>query len=114
MERNKDQNPGADNTYCRESFIFYRSFYEAIRPLPRDVQAEVYTAIMEYALYGTPPQDPKPITASVFALVKPLIDRNTARFLNGRKGGRTPAPRPEKAAPARASTTRAPRPKTAT
>ena len=36
----------------RESFVFYRSFYDAIKDLPRDVQGEIYTAIMEYSLYG--------------------------------------------------------------
>ena len=33
----------------RESFIFYRSFYEAIKCMPQDVQAEIYPAICEYA-----------------------------------------------------------------
>ena len=37
----------------RESFIFYRSFYEAIKCMPQDVQAEIYPAICEYALFGT-------------------------------------------------------------
>ncbi|MDR1089911.1 MAG: DUF6291 domain-containing protein, partial [Prevotella sp.] len=36
----------------RDSFIFYRSFYEAIENLPRDIQGEIYTAIMEYSLNG--------------------------------------------------------------
>ncbi len=34
----------------RESFIFYRSFYEAIRDLPDAIRLEVFTAITEYAL----------------------------------------------------------------
>ena len=72
----------------RESFTFYRSYYEAIKNHPRDVQYEIYTAIMEYALYGNLPENPKPITASVFALVRPMIDANTARYVNGKKGGR--------------------------
>lgn len=72
----------------RESFIFYRSFYDAIKDLPRDVQGEIYTAIMEYSLYGKETESLKPIARSVFTLMKPQIDVNNKRFENGRKGGR--------------------------
>ncbi len=72
----------------RDSFIFYKSFYEAIRDLPKDIRLEVYTAIMEYALYGRQPDDLKPFARGIFTLVKPNIDVNTVRFENGMKGGR--------------------------
>lgn len=72
----------------RDSFIFYRSFYEAIRDLPRDIRLEVYTAIMEYALYGRQPESLKPFAKGIFTLIKPNIDVNTIRFENGKKGGR--------------------------
>ena len=73
----------------RNSFVFYRSFYEAIRELPRDVQGEVYSAIMEYGLNGEcRTEQLKPIARSVFILIKPLIDKNNARYGNGCKGGR--------------------------
>lgn len=72
----------------RDSFIFYRSFYEAIRDLPADVQAAIYTAIMEYSLYGIEAANLKPIAKSVFILIKPQIDANKQRFENGKKGGR--------------------------
>lgn len=72
----------------RDSFVFYRSFYEAIKDLPRDVQGEVYTAIMEYGLNGITTEDLKPIARSIFTLIKPLIDRNNAKYENGKKGGR--------------------------
>lgn len=72
----------------RDSFIFYRSFYEAIKDLPRDIRLEVYTAIMEYALYGRPPQALKPFAAGIFTLIKPNIDVNTIRYESGKKGGR--------------------------
>ncbi len=73
-----------------ESFIFYRSFYDAIRPLPKDVQGEIYTAVMEYALYGSLPPALKPIANSVFTLVRPIIDANRNRRDNGKAGGRPP------------------------
>lgn len=67
--------------FMRDSFIFYRSFYEAIRDLPRDIQGEIYTAIMEYGLYGNETESLKPIARSIFMLVKHYIDRQ------GRQGG---------------------------
>lgn len=70
----------------RESFVFYRSFYDAIKDLPRDVQGEIYTAIMEYSLYGKETENLKPIARSVFTLMKPQIDVNNKRFENGKKG----------------------------
>ena len=72
----------------RDSFIFYRSFYEAIKDLPRDIQGEIYTAIMEYGLYGNEIDSLKPIARSIFTLIKPQIDVNNKRFENGKKGGR--------------------------
>lgn len=72
----------------RDSFLFYRSFYEALKDLPKDIQVEVYTAIMEYALYGKLPEKMKPFANSVFTLVKPILDTNLQRYENGKKGGR--------------------------
>ena len=34
----------------RDTMIFYRSFYEAIKELPFDKQGEVYNAIFSYGL----------------------------------------------------------------
>lgn len=72
----------------RDSFIFYRSFYESVKDLPKDIRLEVYTAIIEYALDGRLPEGLKPFAKGIFTLVKPNIDVNTARFENGKKGGR--------------------------
>jgi hypothetical protein len=72
----------------RESFIFYRSFYEAIKCMPTDVQAEIYPAICEYALFGKLPKNLSEVAKGMFTLIKPNIDVNTARFENGKKGGR--------------------------
>lgn len=80
----------------KESFVFYRSFYEAICELPRDVQGEIYTAIMEYGLNGRETECLKPIARSIFMLIKPQIEANRQRYENGKKGGR---PRKEKTDP---------------
>lgn len=72
----------------RESFIFYRSFYEAIKEMPRDIQGEIYTAIMEYSLYGKETENLKQIAKAVFTLIKPQLDANLTRYESGKKGGR--------------------------
>lgn len=72
----------------RESFVFYRSFYEGIKELPRDIQGEVLTAIIEYGLYGETTENPKPIAGAILKLVIPQIEANNKRYNNGKKGGR--------------------------
>ncbi|MDE6276847.1 MAG: hypothetical protein K2M06_01925 [Muribaculaceae bacterium] len=90
----------------RDSFIFYKSFYEAIADLPKDIKLEVLTAIIEYALYGRSPENLKPFAKGMFTLIKPNIDVNTARFENGKRGGRKGSPSPEKSTPLSASSSR--------
>lgn len=41
---------------ARDSFVFYRSFFEAIKRMPIEVQTEVYPALIEYALDGNEPK----------------------------------------------------------
>lgn len=73
----------------RDSFVFYRSFYEAIVDLPDNIRLEVFTAITEYALYGKQPENLKPFARGMFTLIKPNLDVNITRYENGKKGGRT-------------------------
>lgn len=40
----------------RQQFTFYKSFYEAIRQLSKKDQLAAYTALCEYALFGTEPK----------------------------------------------------------
>lgn len=94
----------------RDSFIFYRSFYEAVKELPKDIRLEVYTAIMEYALYGKSPEGLKPFANGIFTLIKPSIDSNNTRFENGCKGGRKP--RKATAATPAATSAATPKPET--
>lgn len=71
----------------RKSFIFYRSFYDAVKTLPIKIQAEIYNAIADYALNGNQPTDISPIALSIFTIIQPQIDANTRRYENGCKGG---------------------------
>lgn len=75
----------------RKSFVFYESWWEAIKNLPRDVQGDVLTAIVEYGLSGVTTGQLKPITKAMLAIVKPQIDANNQRFENGKQGGRPKA-----------------------
>lgn len=72
---------------AREGFIFYRSFFEAVVDLPRDVRGEVLTAIIEYGLNGETNSQLKPIAKGMLTLIKPQIDANQVRYENGCKGG---------------------------
>lgn len=74
----------------RESFVFYRSFYDAIGHLPEEVQNTLLRAVIEYGLDQTPPdfsgQPNQPYIDAVFAACRPQIDANYRRWLNGLKG----------------------------
>lgn len=57
----------------RESFVFYRSFYEAIKGLPVESHDRILSAIIEYAIYGTE-IELSGIEKMAFTLAKPSLD----------------------------------------
>ena len=69
----------------RDSFVFYRSFYESISGLSDKQQLEVYKAISSYALNGEL-IDLGVVANAIFCLAKPSIDSNQRRYENGLKG----------------------------
>ena len=69
---------------ARDSFIFYRSFYEAINELPKENQADTYNAIMQYALNQNEIQL-NGISKAIFSLVKPQLDANYKKYENGKQ-----------------------------
>jgi hypothetical protein len=71
----------------RDGFVFYRSFYDAIRELEPELRAEVYDAICEYGFTGEMPEC-SGVVRGFLHLVKPQIDANQRRYENGRRGGR--------------------------
>jgi flagellar biosynthesis GTPase FlhF len=73
----------------RDSFIFYRSFAEAIDDLPDSEQLEIYRAIKEYALNENEPELTG-VAKSFWTLIKPQITANNRRYKNGCKGGKPP------------------------
>ena len=69
---------------ARDSFIFYRSFYESIEELPEENQLKVYKAISNYALNQEEIELDK-ISKAIFSLIKPQLDANYQRYLNGKQ-----------------------------
>ena len=69
----------------RESFVFYRSFFEALVGMDKESQADCLMAIADYALNGTEPTL-TPAVRMFFTLIKPQLDANNQRFENGCKG----------------------------
>lgn len=66
----------------RDSTIIYRSFYESIKELPKENQAEIWGAIFEYSLNFTE-VELTGINKTVFTLIKPQLDANIKRYKNG-------------------------------
>ena len=69
----------------RDSFVCYKSFYDAIKQLSDEDFARCMRAICEYALNGAE-VDIQGVPSVVFQLVKPQIDANNRKFLNGMRG----------------------------
>ena len=76
----------------RESFVFYRSFYNAIKKMPNEYQLEIYNAIFEYSLEGNENLEMSQVASAMFTLIKPNIDsainRYDTKVENGKRGGR--------------------------
>lgn len=93
----------------RDSFIFYRSFFEAAEDLGPEEKCAMFDAICDYALnFVEPSLEGTPKMA--FRLIKPQLDANIARFNNGQKGGR-PSSKKTKPKPKRNLTKTKPKPK---
>lgn len=70
-----------------DSFVFYRSFYEAIKNLDFEEQGKAYNAIMSYAFDGDE-STADGVARVIFVMAKPQIDANAERRINGKRGGR--------------------------
>ena len=71
-----------------KSFIFYRSFYDAISRCPADLQSALYRAVASYALDCIEPDfSDNQMAAAIWTLIRPQLDANYKRYLNGCKGG---------------------------
>lgn len=71
----------------RDSFIFYRSFFESFEGLSKKDRLILFEAVCNYALNDIEPEL-NGIPLSIFKLLKPQLDANIRRYENGCKGGR--------------------------
>ena len=70
----------------REQFTFKRSFWEAMKALPKKDQLPFITAILAYVFE----EESKPLSGAPYAsflLVKPVLDKASKRAANGKQGG---------------------------
>lgn len=71
----------------RDSFVTYRSFYEAVKSLDYETIGKVYVAINEYALdHNEVVCDG--IVQTVFTLIKPQLEASFQKAISGSKGGK--------------------------
>lgn len=71
----------------RDSIVFYRSFYDAVKDFSPEDFKKAVSAILDYGLDGIEPES-SGIEKTIFILTKPQIDANNRRRENGSKGGR--------------------------
>lgn len=69
----------------RDSFIFYKTFYDCIKELPKKSGYSLYNAVFEYVFNGREPEL-KGIELGIFSMIKVQIDANNLRYSNGKKG----------------------------
>jgi len=69
----------------RQSFVFYRSFYDSLKELPDDQKGVIFNAICDYALNQKLPEFDG-VNKALFTLIKPQIDANMVKYENGLKG----------------------------
>ncbi len=86
-EKKPNENQNETKIKPKESFIFYRSFYEAIKDLDCDTKVEIYDAICEYSL-NQKETEIEGMGKAILTLIKPQIDANLKRYKNGCFGGR--------------------------
>jgi len=75
----------------RDSFIFYRSFYEATQYLEKEQKADLFDAIANYALNQKQSKLDN-ICSALFSLIKPQLDANYSKYLNGKKKAKKSKP----------------------
>lgn len=72
---------------ARDSFIFYRSYYEAMNGLKDKDKLQLFNAISELSLNNNEVKLTG-ICKNIFTAIKPQIVANSERYENGKKGGR--------------------------
>ena len=69
----------------RESFVFYRSFYDAILDLDAEQTRILLIAVCERALNWVDVEINDKVARMAMNLIRPQLDANTKRFMDGQK-----------------------------
>ena len=69
----------------RDSFVFYRSFYEALQNVPKKHRSEVYDAVFAYAFESSEPSL-SGVPRALWELIRPQLDASQKRYENAKKG----------------------------
>lgn len=71
----------------RDSFVFYRSYFEIFRDIDQKQKEELIYAICEYGLNRKKINFEDKAIETMFKLIKPLLDANYKKYVAGCKGG---------------------------
>ena len=72
----------------REWFVFYFSWFDAIKLLPQESQLEALTSIIWYAKDWKEMTIEDPLANAIFTMAQPQIDANEKRYTDWKKWGR--------------------------
>lgn len=72
----------------KESFVFYKSFLDAIELLPEGEQLKAFKLIAHYGANGELPEGEQTLANAIFLMAKPNIDASKSKRADGKKGGR--------------------------
>ena len=70
----------------RDSYIYYRSFEEALLSLPDKEELILRRAISAFSMDFKEPKL-KGLSKTIWTLIRPQLEANNKRFINGSKGG---------------------------
>lgn len=71
----------------RNQFTFYRSFWEAVKGVPKRDRMPILEAIIGYALDGMEPEGLSASQWAFFLLCKPTLDTSRKKAVCGKQGG---------------------------
>lgn len=70
----------------KDSFVFYRSFFEALKNVPKKHRTEIYDAVFMYAFEAQEPSL-SGVPRALWELIKPQLDASERRYESARKNG---------------------------
>lgn len=68
----------------RDSFIFYRSFYDCLDGLNNEQKVQLFDAICQFSL-NFKDVEIEGVVKSLFVLIRPNLEANNKRFISGNK-----------------------------